>query len=252
MKMKEQKKDKILILVLGAAWIASWVIPAAIWTLARWRLGFVRIVVIIIVVIVIIVIVCIVAMCSSSCIVAVCSSSCIVAVRSSCLSGCSGWPRPPGCPCCGWSRPPGCYIRVIVLFRTFFTTLWRLRTFYSFWTFWTFWTFNTFAGRILDAVTCADETTARGKRASITMTKLKNIHVVPFREPDIKNAEISTVKIFSHIRWGLGCASSVPADVGPGPPVPASLAAPHISSINYEGPIASVATFGVSVDAACT
>ena len=105
----------------------------------------------------------------------------------------------------------------------------------------------------MDAVTCADETTARGKRASITMTKLKNIHVVPFREPDIKNAEISTVKIFSHIQYvRMGCASSVPADVGPGPPVPASLAAPHISSINYEGPIASVATFGVSVDAACT
>ena len=82
------------------------------------------------------------------------------------------------------------------------------------------------------------------------MTKLKNIHVVPFREPDIKNAEISTVKICSHIRWGLGCASSVPADVGPGPPVPASLAAPHTQAIDYEGPIASVATLGVSVDAA--
>ena len=45
-------------------------------------------------------------------------------------------------------------------------------------------------------------------------------------------------------------AASVPADVGPEPPVPASLAAPHALAIDYEGPIASVATFGVSVDVA--
>ena len=77
--------------------------------------------------------------------------------------------------------------------------------------------------------------------------------VVPCREPVIKNAEISTVKIFSHIQYvRMGCASSVPADVGPGPPVPASLAAPHISAIDYEGPITSVATFRVSVDVAST
>ena len=61
--------------------------------------------------------------------------------------------------------------------------------------------------------------------------------------------EISTFKIFSHIPR-FGCAASVPADVGPEPPVPASLAAPHASAIDYEGPIASVATFGVSVDVA--
>ena len=48
----------------------------------------------------------------------------------------------------------------------------------------------------------------------------------------------------------MGFASSVPADVGPGPPVPASLAAPHALAIDYEGPIASVATFGISVDGA--
>ena len=77
--------------------------------------------------------------------------------------------------------------------------------------------------------------------------------VVPCREPVIKNAEISTVKIFSHIQYvRMGCASSIPADVGPGPPVPASLAAPHISAIDYEGPITSVATFGVSVHVAST
>ena len=45
-------------------------------------------------------------------------------------------------------------------------------------------------------------------------------------------------------------AQPVPADVGPEPPVPASLAAPHALAIDYEGPIASVATFGVSVDGA--
>ena len=48
----------------------------------------------------------------------------------------------------------------------------------------------------------------------------------------------------------VGGALPVPADVGPEPPVPASLAAPHALAIDYEGPIASVATFGISVDAA--
>ena len=48
----------------------------------------------------------------------------------------------------------------------------------------------------------------------------------------------------------VGGALPVPADVGPEPPVPASLAAPHALAIDYEGPIASVATFGISVDVA--
>ena len=48
----------------------------------------------------------------------------------------------------------------------------------------------------------------------------------------------------------VGVAQPVPADVGPEPPVPASLAAPHALAIDYEGPIASVATFGISVDGA--
>ena len=54
---------------------------------------------------------------------------------------------------------------------------------------------------------------------------------------------------YVYIPW-IGGAVPVPADVGPEPPVPASLAAPHPSAIDYEGPIASVGTFGVSVDVA--
>ena len=64
-----------------------------------------------------------------------------------------------------------------------------------------------------------------------------------------KNVEISTFKIFSHIPR-IGGAASVSADVGQEPPVPASLAAPHTPAIDYEGPIASVSTFGISVDGA--
>ena len=56
--------------------------------------------------------------------------------------------------------------------------------------------------------------------------------------------------MFVHIPLFVGVAVPVPADVGPEPPVPASLAAPHALAIDYEGPIASVATFGVSVDVA--
>ena len=61
---------------------------------------------------------------------------------------------------------------------------------------------------------------------------------------------MSTFKIFSHIPLFVGVAVPVSADVGPEPPVPASLSAPHPSAIDYEGPITSVATFGVSVDVA--
>ena len=57
------------------------------------------------------------------------------------------------------------------------------------------------------------------------------------------------VRIHVHIPR-VGGALPLPADVGPEPPVPASLAAPHTPAIDYEGPIASVATFGVSVDVA--
>ena len=56
--------------------------------------------------------------------------------------------------------------------------------------------------------------------------------------------------MYTHIPLFVGVALPVPADVGPEPPVPASLAAPHASAVDYEGPIASVATFGVSVDGA--
>ena len=66
------------------------------------------------------------------------------------------------------------------------------------------------------------------------------VHVAPYK---------LGVCIHVHIPR-VGGALPVPADVGPEPPVPASLAAPHTLAIDYEGPIASVATFGVSVDVA--